>query len=173
MTSDEMKEIFANAPVSKTDFEAVTISAPWFSQDYHLQNIDTDPVDVVFENSQTVTLNYAPMSIGQSSSNADLNNERTIVLQEVNDIIASEQDNFDPDVHDPQDAKITVRGYIYYRNGEVSSLQTSPVSVTIRDFTSDSENGATSIRAATKPSNESATGERATIQRVPMLRGFL
>lgn len=173
MTSDEMKEVFANAPVGKTDFEAITISAPWFSQEYHLQNVVTEPIDVVDENDQTITLEYAPMSIGKSSNNADLNNERTIVIQEVNDIIASEQDKFDPDIHDPRDAKVTVRGYIYYRNGDVSSLQTSPVTVTVRDFTSETENSATSIRAASKPANQSATGERATIQRVPMLRGFL
>jgi|AJXC01.1.fsa_nt_gi hypothetical protein len=43
MTSDELKEIYANAPVSKIDFEVIAIKAPWFSQDYYLQNIDTDP----------------------------------------------------------------------------------------------------------------------------------
>jgi|AJXC01.1.fsa_nt_gi hypothetical protein len=70
------------------------------------------------------------MSIGRTSSNADLNNERTIVLQEVNDIIAGEDANFNPEIHNPRDAKIEHRGYIYYRNGDISSIQTS---VTVSD----------------------------------------
>lgn len=172
MNSDEIKEIFANAPVSSSEFEVICLKAPWFSKDYYLQNIDTDPLDVVLETGQTVTVIYAPMAIGQSSSNADLNNERSIVLQEVNDIIAEEQSNFNPAIHDPKDAKIEHRGYIRYRNGDVSSLQTSVISVTIRELTRDAQNGNTSITTSSKPANESSTGERATVKRVPMLRGF-
>ncbi len=173
MNSDEIKAIYANAPVDSTDFELITIIAPWFSQKYHLQNVDTDDIDITLETDEVVTANYVPMSIGKSSSNADLNNERSIVIQEFNDIIASEQSNFDPDVHDKRDAKIEHRGYIYYRNGDVSSIQTPVTSVTIRELTRDSKNANTMIRAASKPANNSATGERATVNRVPMLRGFL
>lgn len=172
MTTDELKAIYANAPVESTDFEVVTLKAPWFSQDYHLQNISTDDIEVTLEDTSVVTAKYAPMSIGQSSSNADLNNERTVVLQDVNDIIASEQGNYNPDIHNPEDAKIESRGYIYYRNGTVSSLQTSVTSVTVREVTRDSRNANSSIRASSKPANDSATGERATVTRVPMLRGF-
>lgn len=173
MTTDELKEIYANAPVDKIDFEVVALKAPWFSQDYYLQNVMTDDIEVVLETGATVTVKYAPMSIGQSSSNSDLNNERTIVLQDVNDLIASEQVNFNPDIHDPNDAKIESRGYIYYRNGTVSSIQTSVTSVTVREITRDSKNANSSIRASSKPTNDSATGERCTITRVPMLRGYL
>lgn len=173
MTTDELKEIYANAPVSSTDFEVITLKAPWFTQDYYLQNVTTDDIDIVLETAQTVTAIYAPMSIGQSSSNSDLNNERVIVLQEVNDIIASESQRFNPDVHNPNDAKIESRGYIFYRNGDVSSIQTSVTSVTIREITRESTNGSSNIRASSKPANESATGERCTVTRVPMLRGFL
>lgn len=173
MTSDELKEIYANAPVDKIDFEVVSLKAPWFSQDYYLQNIMTEDIEVVLETGETVTVNYAPMAIGQSSSNNDLNNERTIVLQEVNDLIASEQAYYNPDIHDPNDAKIESRGYIYFRNGTVSSIQTSVTSVTIREITRDAKNANSNIRASSKPANDSATGERCTITRVPMLKGFL
>lgn len=173
MTSDELKEIYANAPVSSTDFEVVALKAPWFSQSYYLQNVTTEDLEVTLETGVTVTAKYAPMSIGQSSSNSDLNNERTVVLQDVNDLIASEQVRFNPDIHDPNDAKIESRGYIFYRDGTVSSLQTSVTSVTVREVTRDSENANSSIRASSKPTNDSATGERCTVTRVPMLRGYL
>lgn len=173
MTSDELREIYASAPVLSTDFELISISAPWFSKTYHLQNIVTETLEVTLETDEVVEAEYAPMGIGQNSSNADLNYERTIVIQQVNDIIAAEQDLFDPDIHNPQDAKIQSRGYIYYRDGTVSSIQTSVTTVTIRDTVRDSKNGATSIRVSSKPANETATGEVATVTRVPMLRGFL
>ncbi len=32
MTDDELKEIFASAPVAKDTFEVIAISAPWFSK---------------------------------------------------------------------------------------------------------------------------------------------
>lgn len=173
MTSDELKEIYANAPVASTQFEVVTLKAPWFSKDYHLQNMLTEDIDVIFETNETVTANYAPMGLGQTSSNADLNYERKIIIQYVNDIIASEQARFDPDIHDPRDSVIESRGYIYYRNGDVSGLQTSVTTVGIREVIRDAENGAVSITTSSKPANESATGEVATIKRVPMLRGFV
>lgn len=173
MTSEELKTIYASAPVSSTNFEVITLTAPWYTKDYHLQNIFTEGIDVVLETSETVTADFAPMALGQSGSNADLNDERTIVIQLVNDIIASEQERFDPEIHNPDDQKIQFRGYIYYRTGEVSSLQTSVLTVTIRDITRDSETGASSIRVSSKPANETATGELCTVTRVPMLRGFL
>jgi len=173
MTSDELKEIYASAPVSSTEMEVVSLSAPWFSQTYWLQNVDTDPIDVVLETGETVTVNYAPMGLGQTSSNADLNYERSIVIEEVNDIIAEEQSRFDPDIYDPKDAKVSSRGYIYYRNGDVSSIQTSVTTVTVRDVTRDASTGAVNISASSTPANETSTGEVATISRVPMLAGFL
>lgn len=173
MTSDELREIFASAPVSKTDFEVVAISAPWFSQKYYLQNVVTEDIEVVLETNETVTVNYAPMALGQTSSNADLNYERNITIQYVNDIIADEQARFDPDIHDPNDATIEARGYIYYRNGDVSSIQTSVTKTNIREINRDSTNGATNLMVSSKPANETATGEVATLNRAPMLRGFM
>ena len=168
-----MREIFASAPVSSTELEVITLKAPWFDKIYYLQNVSADDLEVVLENNETVIAEYAPMSIGHSSSNADLNYERNITIQYVNDIIAEQTGNFDPDVHNPNDGVIEVRGYIYYRDGSVSSLQTSVTSATIREITRDSANGTSSILMSSKPANESSTGEVATINRVPMLRGFL
>lgn len=168
-----MKAIYANAPVASTQFEVISIHAPWFSQTYYLQNMFTEEIQVTLETDEIVTVIYAPMGLGQASSNADLNYERNIIIQMVNDIIASEQDKFDPEIHDPLDQYIQSRGYIYYRTGEISSIQTSVITSYIRDITTDSETGSANIRLSSKPSNESATGEVATITRVPMLKGFI
>jgi hypothetical protein len=171
LNSEELKEIYASAPVSSTQFEVVALAAPWFSKTYYLQSVFTEEIEVTLETGAVVEVLYAPMSLGESSSNADLNYERTIVIQMVNDIIAQEQARFDPDIHDRRDQNVQSRGYIYYRDGTISSLQTSVIKTTVRDIMRNA-NGA-NIRTSSKPSNESSTGEVATVTRVPMLRGFV
>lgn len=170
MTSEELKAIYASAPVEATPFEVVAFAAPWFARTYYLQNVFTEDIQVTLETSAVVDVQYAPMSLAEASSNADLNYERTIVIQMLNDIIAGEQSRFNPDIHDKRDQTLQSRGYIMYRNGEISSLQTSVITTYVRDVTRNF-NGV-SVRTSSKPSNESATGEVATITRVPMLRGF-
>jgi len=173
LTTDELKKIYASAPVSSTPFEVVSIQAPWFSQVYYLQNVSVSDIQVTLETGAVVTARYAPMGLGEASSNADLNYERSIVIQMVNDLLAAEQDRFNPEMHNADDHLVKSRGYIMYRNGTISSLQTSVVTTRVRDITRDAKNGAASVRISSKPSNESATGEVATISRVPMLRGFI
>ena len=170
MNSNELKELYASAPVSNTQFEVVALTAPWFTKTYYLQSVFTEEIKVKLETNEIVDVLYAPMSLAQSSSNADLNYERTLVIQQVNDIIAQEQARFNPIIHKQRDQKIYSRGYIYYRDGSISSLQTSVVKTTVRDIVRNSKGS--SVRASSKPANESATGELATVTRVPMLRGF-
>lgn len=173
MNSQELREIYASAPIAATPFEVVSISAPWFSKTYYLQNVFTEDIQVTLENSAVVDVLYAPMSLGESSSNADLNYERNIVIQYVNDILAKEQENYDPDIHNPDDQVVQSRGYIYYRTGVISSLQTAVRTTRVREITRDAENGASTVRISGKPANETATGEVATVRRVPMLKGFI
>ncbi len=169
VTDDELREIYVNAPVVKDTFEVITLKAGWFSQDYHLQHAFTEDIEVELETGEVVTAQYAPMEIGQSSSNADMVFERTIIIQQVNDIIASETAS-----RDPESDEIPVmesRGYVIYRDGTISQLKTSVISTQISK-TSRNEIG-TSISSSTTPVNIQATGETATTTRVPMLKGFL
>jgi len=171
MTNDEIREVFASAPTDRTVFEVIELSASWFSKSYYLQRIDTDGIDVTLENDEVITADYVPMSLNQTSSNEDLNYERSIVIQMVNDIIAAEQSNYDYDIHGDEMPYLTSRGYIRYRNGDVSQIKQSPIRLPVRKMRRDG-NGAV-FNVTTKPANQSATGEVATITRVPMLRGFL
>lgn len=171
MTDEEIREIYASAPVSKTVIEVVELSAPWFSKTYYLQRQMTDSIEVTLETGETVVAEYVPMSIDQSSSNADLNYERNIIIQQVNDIIASEQANYDPDVYGDQLPQFTSRGYILYRDGSISQIKQPPIRLPIRKMRRD-ERGAL-FNVTTKPANQWATGEVATTTRVPMLKGFL
>lgn len=169
ITDNELREIYANAPVVKDTFEVITIKASWFSQEYHLQHVFPDGVEVELETDEIVVAEYAPMEIGQANSNADMVFERTIIVQQVNDIIASETA-----LRDPETDELPVlesRGYVMYRDGTVSQLKTAVISTEISK-TSRNEVG-TSITSSTTPVNAQATGEMTTTTRVPMLKGFL
>lgn len=170
ITDDELREIYANAPVEKDTFEVIGLSAPWFTQSYYLQNVFVDGIDVPLEDGVTiVTAEYAPMRIGQASSNADMSYSREFTIQQVNDIIASEIAGRDPLLR--QKVSVSSRGYVMYRDGTVSAQKTPTISTEV--VKTSRNNIGTAISTATKPVNNTTTGEVATVTRVPMLKGFL
>ena len=171
MTPDEIKKIYASAPVDQTELEIISFSAPWFSKTYYLQRQFTEDIEVVLETSEVVEVLYAPMSIDQASSNADLNYERNVNLQNVNDIIASENDKYDPVINDGQQPIFQSRGYIAYRDGTISGIKYGPITLPVKAMKTNSQGSV--INVTTKPGNDYATGETATVTRVPMLRGFV
>ena len=168
VTDQELREIFANAPVIKDTFEVITLTASWFSQDYHLQNTFTEGVEVDIDGTPTLA-QYAPMEIGQTSSNADLTYERSIVIQQVNDIVAGEVANRDPESNELP--VIQSRGYVMYRDGSVSQIKTPVISTQITKLNRDGVG--TSITSSAKPVNAQATGELTTTTRFEMMKGFL
>lgn len=173
MNSEELRKLYASAPVVTTEFEVASIHAPWFSRVYYLQNVFTETIRVRLETGAYVDAEYAPMSLGRSSSNADLNYERNIIISQVNDILAAEQVNFNPDVHDPDTQYVQSRMYIRYEEGTISNMQGTVVTTYVRDITRDSKTYSSTVRISSKPANETATGEVATVSRVPMLKGFV
>ena len=172
ITDSELREIYANAPIVMDTFEVITITATWFTQDYHLQHAFTEGVDVeLVSGGAVVTAEYAPMRIDQANSNADMTYERTIVIQQVNDIIATEIALRDPLANIGDLPVLQSRSYVMYRDGSNARIASTVISTQITK-TSRNEQG-TSITSSTKPVNAQATGEVATTTRVPMLEGFL
>ncbi|MCQ9087367.1 hypothetical protein [Vibrio alginolyticus] len=169
MTDDELKEIFASAPVAKDTFEVIAIAAPWFSQTYYLQNAFTEAVYVPLEDDTEVLAKYAPMSIGQANNNSDMTYTREITIEQVNDVIAGEISKRDPLLR--QKVSIESRGYVMYRDGSISSLKTPVVKTSVTSTVRDSVG--TTITTSAKPVNRTTTGIVATVSRVPMLAGFL
>lgn len=170
MNEEELKIIYASAPVEETPLEIISFSASWFSKTYYLQRQFTEEIQVELETGEIVDVDYAPMSIDQASSNADLNYERNIVVQMVNDIIALEQDNYDPEINGDEQPLFQSRGYIAYRNGDISPIKTTVISLPVRKMKRDSVG--TIVNTSTTPSNSSSTGEVVTVTRAPMLKGF-
>lgn len=169
VTDEELREIYANAPTGKTYFEVIAIKASWFSQTYYLQNQVYDSIEITLEDDSTVIADYVPMSINQASSNSDLNYERNITVQEVNDVIAKEVTNFNPLTDDMP--VLESRGYVLYRDGTISQLKTPVISVDVQELTRDEQG--TQINATATKTDDLSTGEMCTLSRVPMLKGYL
>ncbi len=167
ITDSELREIYANAPIAMDTFEVITIKSSWF--EYHVQNAFADDIDVELEDGTTVTARYVPMSTAQASDSADLVYERTLEVQEVNDIISGELALRDPE--STEQPVIESRGYVMYRDGTVSALKTPVISTEVSKCVRNYQG--CSFTASTVPVNSKATGERATVTRVPMLQGFL
>ena len=169
ITDAELREIFVSAPVSKTELEVIELSASWFSKTYYLQNQVAEEISVTLETSDVVDVDYVPMNISQSSSNGDLNDSKSITIQYVNDIVATEMDNYNPLSDDKP--ILSSRLYTLYRDGTVSDIKAGPIKLPINELTRTEEG--TSITASSRPVNNTGTGEIATVERAPMLRGFL
>lgn len=168
ITDSDLREIYANAPVVKDQFEVISLEADWFSQNYYLQNVFVDGVTVTLDDGTEVLAEYAPMSLGQTSSNADMSFERTVNIQMVNDKIANEMSNYNPDVDDMP--TFNSRVFVMYRDGSVSSQKTSVITTEVTKVTR-SEQGA-SITTRLRPVSEQATGIVANTTLCPMLAGF-
>ena len=168
ITDDELKTIFASAPVSKTMVEVISLTASWFSQEYHLQNQIGDVITVTFENGQVVDAYPAPMNITDASSNEDLTYQKTLSIENVNDLIATELERFDPSIHEPP--MMTSRMFIYYRDGTITGIKGSPIRLKVGKM--DLNELGVQLSATAKETNTSATGERMTNARFPMQRGF-
>ena len=171
MTPDEIKAIYASAPVDRTELEIISFSAPWFTKTYYLQRQFTENIQVTLETNEVVDVLYAPMNIDQASSNADLNYERNISIQMVNDLIAAENDNYDPEINGSQTPIFQSRGFIAYRDGTISGIKYGPITLPVKTIKTNNQGAV--INVTTKPGNDYATGEVATVTRVPMLRGFV
>tara|TARA_R110002020_G_scaffold67718_4_gene177635 strand:- start:6214 stop:6729 length:516 start_codon:yes stop_codon:yes gene_type:complete len=168
-TDIELKNIFTTAPKDKEILEVVSIKAAWFSQDYHLQGQVPDGIEVTLDTAEAVTAFYAPLELSQASSNADLSQTRSIVLQQINDIIASEVDNYNP----LTDSKpyIESRAFVIYEDETISAQKQTTITMDLNEIGFD-EQGA-QIGASSKLVDESATGELATVERNPLFRGLI
>ena len=172
INDEELKEIYVNAPIEKSTFEVLTLKATWFSQDYYLQNAFNENIEITLETSEVVTALYAPFESGEGENNEELNYEKNVILQNINDLIAKETENFNPDLpEDERLPKLESRVFKVYRDGTYEIANVAPIRVDTKNMTRD-EFGVT-INATTKPVNSQATGETATVNRVPMLRAFL
>ncbi len=164
---DELRAIYANAPLPKTAFVVISFEASWFDQTFYLQNVSTDDIDVVLESGETITAQYAPMTYTEAGNNDDMSYSRSVLVQQCNDLIAAQMDNRDRD--DDNYVTVKFRTYVMYRDGTIGDIKLPVVSTQVISMSRNYQGA--KIDTSTKPITKTSTGEKQTTTRIPMLKG--
>lgn len=171
ITDDELKYIYANAPVEKERFEVVVISCEWFTETFYLQYAFGEDIEVTLDDGSVVTAQYAPMASELSESTDDVSFERKLTIMQANDLIANQIALRDPVLHKGIYPTLASYLYVMYRDGTVSALKSTPVKTLVLSVSRTTEGAV--LSTSTSPVNQASTGEVATVSRVPMLEPYV
>ncbi len=167
-TLETYKEFFLGSSSHVVELELLEISHPDFTQTYRKVRNARGGVTVTLEDSSVHTFDYAPMLIKQTETRDNLDYGFNITFGDLGEILPTEMDavaaagGFNV---------LPVVTYRAYRSDDLSAPMFGPVELEVQEFTF-KEQGATFLAKA--PSlNVSKTGESYTLDRFPMLRGFL
>lgn len=166
--TDELATVIASFTTAKSDVEVVRISDPNIDTLYLTSQL-ADNTKVKDENSQLQTVTALPMSLTDESSGSLLLNERTLTLQGINDLIASEEDKIPLDYEGR--VKIDVMTYVAGIDGYLSDISLGPIRYFMQKSAYSQKNNNASLTMSTSPTNKSETGEKATKAKFPTLQG--
>lgn len=166
--TDQLKEVISSFVTSKGEVEVVRISHPLIQTIYLTSQLAND-TEVYDENDQIQTVMAVPMSLSDESSGSLLLNERTLTLQGINDLVASEEDKIPLD--NLERIKIDVMTYVADIDGTLSKIALGPIRYFLQKSAYSQKNNNASLTISTSPTNKSETGEKATKSKFPTLQG--
>lgn len=166
--TDELAEVIASFTTAKGEVEIVRISHPLI-QTLYLTSQLANNTEIYDENDQIQTVMAVPMSLTDESSGSLLLNERTLTLQGINDLVASEEDKIPLD--DVERIKIDVMTYVAGIDGTLSKIALGPIRYFMQKSAYSQKNNNASLTMSTSPTNKSETGEKATKAKFPTLEG--
>jgi hypothetical protein len=161
-------DFFLNSDSKVVELELLEISHPDFSQVYRIVRNKISGVTVTLEDSSVETFDYYPLQIKPTASSDDLDQKLEIILGDLGSVLPMELDN------------VNVAGtfgikpvciYRTYRSDDLSAPLNGPIEFEIRNI-SFKKQGA-SFDAVAPRLNVNSTGEIYSIDRFPMLAGFL
>lgn len=166
--TDQLKEVISSFVTSKGEVEVIRISHPLITTLYLTSQL-ADNTEVYDENDQIQTVMAVPMSLSDESSGSLLLNERTLTLQGINDLVASEEDKIPLD--NLERIKVDVMTYVADINGTLSKIALGPIRYFLQKSAYSQKNNNASLTISTSPTNKSETGEKATKAKFATLEG--
>ncbi|AUR97020.1 hypothetical protein NVP1236O_28 [Vibrio phage 1.236.O._10N.261.52.C4] len=166
--TDELKEVISSFTTNKGEVEVVRISHPNITTLYLTSQLENN-TEIYDENDEIQTVMAVPMSLTDESSGSLLLNERTLTLQGINDLVASEEDKIPLD--DVERIKIDVMTYVADIDGTLSKIALGPIRYFMQKSAYSQKNNNASLTMSTSPTNKSETGEKATKAKFPTLEG--
>lgn len=168
--TDELKEVISSFTTNKGEVEVVRISHPNITTLYLTSQLENN-TEIYDENDEVQTVMAVPMSLTDESSGSLLLNERTLTLQGINDLVASEEDKISLYESDLEKVKIDVMTYVAGIDGTLSKIALGPIRYFMQKSAYSQKNNNASLTMSTSPTNKSETGEKATKAKFPTLAG--
>ncbi|AUR89962.1 hypothetical protein NVP1135O_33 [Vibrio phage 1.135.O._10N.222.54.B6] len=166
--TDELAEVIASFTTNKGEVEIVRVSHPLINTLYLTSQLSNN-AEIYDENDQIQTVMAVPMSLTDESSGSLLLNERTLTLQGINDLVASEEDKIPLD--DVERIKVDVMTYVAGIDGTLSKIALGPIRYFMQKSAYSQKNNNASLTMSTSPTNKSETGEKATKAKFATLAG--
>lgn len=167
--STDYTDFFLNTAPTVRRIETLEIAHSDFTQSYFIQYSDPNNVTLTLENGGGNQLfTYFPVSIKPNGSSSDLDSSVSIRLGDLGQTLPAELDAVR--TADGFDEKPSVK-YRVYRSDDTSAPAYGPLTFEITAINFD-ESGA-SFEASARALNLNRTGQRYTVERFPMLNGFI
>lgn len=164
----DLNAFFFNSPASVIQLELLEISHPNFSQTYRIVRNAVAGVTVTHEDASVRAYTYYPARIKANGDKADLDSSIQVDLGDLGDTFPNEMDLIA--AANGFGIKPIVK-YRTYRSDDLTQPLTGPLTLEVKQF---SHNGdGLSFEAAAPRVNVNKTGEVYSLDRFPMLRGFV
>lgn len=161
-------EYFLNSKSSVVHLDLIEISHPSFTQTYRKVRNATSGVSVILEDGNEYFFDYYPMKITPSSQGNDLDQMIKITLGDLGDILPTEIDSI------TSSNGFQVRPVVKYwafRSDDLTEPLVGAYVMEVQNFSFNKEGSQFEAKAPSL--NITRTGEVYSLDRFPMLRGFL
>lgn len=159
---------FLNSPSSVVPLDTMVISHPSFSKTYYIVRNAINGITAKLEDGTDATFEYYPLSIKQSGASDDLDQRLQVQLGDLGEIIPEEIDNaFNA-------GTLTTKPQLVfrcYRSDDLTAPMEGPFYYDIASIASKKK--ASAFTAEAPRLNNNQTGELYSLDRFPMLGGFV
>lgn len=171
----ELSEFFFTAPQSAVRLQVLEISHPSFSQTYRVVRNMVGTIQVRHENNDVFTYTHFPMVVNEIGSDNSLDQEIEVTLGDLGRVLPQELDRVNNDNAADIKPVLVYREYVttnfHSASGQFRDPVRGPFTLEINTIAFNKQ-GATFV-AKPPAFNKTRTGEYYTVERFPMLRGFL
>lgn len=161
-------EFFLKSKSSVVQLETLEISHPNFTKTYRIVRNAVEGVTVALENGSSATFEYYPLQIENAGVRDDLDQSIKINLGDLGEVLPKELDEVSS--NDGFGIKPIVI-YRTYRSDDLTRPLFGPVMLEVSTFAFNREGSTFEAKAPSLNINK--TGEIYSLDRFPMLRGFL
>ena len=161
-------EFFLNSKSSVVQLETLEVSHPDFTKTYRVVRNAVEGVTLTLENGNSATFDYYPLQIENAGVRDDLDQSIKINLGDLGEVLPKELDKVSS--NDGFGTKPIVI-YRTYRSDDLSRPLFGPVTLEVSTFAFNREGSTFEAKAPSLNINK--TGEIYSLDRFPMLRGFL